>query len=103
MWMLYPIGAGAFLSTLSTGKESYEDPSRYVPWILVALALVLTTMVVRAMSPVLNVLIAGAVLWYAWKDPTVKTMTQNTLQQISSMVPKSAPAPVTKRPALDTE
>lgn len=74
-------------------KESYTDPSQYVPWILIGVALVVTTMAVRAMSPIIHLIIAAALLWYIWKVPTVKTMTQNALQEISMMMPVKTDAP----------
>ena len=98
--LLYAVtAAGATMALLSSGKESYTEPSAYVPWVLVVVALVLVTMAVRAMSPIINVLIAAAILWYVWKTPTVKTMAQNALQEISSMMPKQSPAPPPPPPA----
>lgn len=75
-------------------KEGYTDPSAYVPWVLIAIALVITTMTVNALSPILNVVIAAAILWYVWKVPTVKTMAQNAIQGISSVIPKAPAVPV---------
>jgi hypothetical protein len=89
----------AALLTIHKGKESYTDPGSYVPWILIAAALVVTTMTVNAMSPVINVVIAAAILWYVYKVPTVKTMTQSAIQEITTMLPKPATAPAAPAPA----
>jgi hypothetical protein len=100
--LFVPIVAAGAVATLVVhhgGKESYTDPASYVPWILVLAALVLVTMAVRAMSPIINVLIAAAIIWYVWKVPTVKTMTQNALQEISTMMPAAAPAAAPAAPA----
>lgn len=98
--MILPLFAViACVATVITNKnkESYTDPGSYVPWILVAAALVVTTMTVNAMSPVINVVIAAALLWYIYKVPTVKTMTQNAMREISTMLP--GPTPEAAAPA----
>jgi hypothetical protein len=43
-----------------------------VPTMLLVIAMVLTTMAVSALSPILNVVVAAAILWYAWNVPAVK-------------------------------
>lgn len=89
--MLAPLTIAAFIVT-ARARESFAGGT-VVPWALLALALATTTMAVRAMSPVLHVAIAAALLWYVWKVPAVKTMMQKAAEEVTSVLPTAAPAP----------
>lgn len=81
----------AALLVNARAKESFTGGT-VVPWALLALALAATTLAVRAMSPVLHVAIAAALLWYIWKVPAVKNMLQKATTEITKVLPAPAPA-----------